>query len=400
MKKCCFIGLGYIGLPSALLFAESGFEVLGVDIKEEVIKNLNSGRSHINEPFVEKMLKDSINQKKLIVTNKPTFADAFFITVPTPIINLNGKKEPNLQFVYTAINSIIPYIKEGNMIILESTSPVGTTDNICELILEKTGFKKEDIFIAYCPERVLPGNIIYELKNNDRIIGGINSISSSKICKLYENICNSKIRITDSRTAELVKIVENSYRDLNIAFANELSILADELDINVYELISFTNNHPRVSILKPSCGVGGHGIAVDPWFLISQYPEQTKISRLARDINISKTKWVIQKVEKYIKNNFGNSNVKIGIFGITYKPNVNDLRESPSLIIANYFLEKYQVNICEPNLNKFKDLKIDSLENTIKSSDILIFLVGHDEFKNIDIKDKKSFDFCGILEDE
>ena len=297
MKKCCFIGLGYIGLPSALLFAESGFEVLGVDIKEEVIKNLNSRRSHINEPFVEKMLKDSINQKKLIVTNKPTFADAFFITVPTPIINLNGKKEPNLQFVYTAINSIIPYIKEGNMIILESTSPVGTTDNISELILEKTGFKKEDIFIAYCPERVLPGNIIYELKNNDRIIGGINSISSSKICKLYENICNSKIRITDSRTAELVKIVENSYRDLNIAFANELSILADELDINVYELISFTNNHPRVNILKPSCGVGGHCIAVDPWFLISQYPEQTKISRLARDINISKTKWVIQKLK-------------------------------------------------------------------------------------------------------
>ncbi len=400
MRNCCFIGLGYIGLPSALLFAEAGFNVLGVDINEEVIDNLNSGKSHINEPCINQLLIKNLRGKNLKVSNKPDFSDIFFITVPTPVINIKGKKEPDLKFVFSAVDSIIPFLEKGNSIILESTSPVGTTKKIFELILKKTGFKNDEVFLAYCPERVLPGNILYELKNNERIIGGINKKSSLKVRNIYKSICVSEIRITDARTAELVKIVENSYRDVNIAFSNELSILADELGINVYELISFTNNHPRVNILKPGCGVGGHCIAVDPWFLISKFPDHSNIMRLARDLNNNKTKWVINKIENFLKNNIEYKNSKIGIFGITYKQNVNDLRESPALYIANYFYNKYSVYLCEPNLKEYKNLKLFSVEDTLKKSDILVFLVGHKEFVDIKTKNKKTFDFCGILENE
>ncbi len=400
MNSCCVLGLGYIGLPTALLFADAGVKVLGVDINQNIINNLNNGINHINESGIENLLKNNLKNNNLKISQKVSFADVFLVTVPTPFLKSGDINIPNLDYINSAIDSIIPFLKKGNLIILESTVPVGTTESIAKKIYKESKFQKDDIYIAYCPERVLPGNIIFELKNNERIIGGINNESAQKGKYFYKKICKSKINVTDSKTAELTKLTENAFRDINIAFANELSLIADKLDINIYKLISFTNNHPRVNVLKPGCGVGGHCIAVDPWFLISEFKEESKLLKSAREVNINKPFWIIQKVEKYLGKLDNKLSIKIGIFGITYKPNVNDLRESPALEIAKYFLEKYQVLICDPYIQTHSEFKIHSIEETLANSHLLIFLVEHNEFKKINPKNKVLFDFCGIFENE
>ena len=296
MNSCCVVGLGYIGLPTAALFSMKGYSVLGVDINLDIVNSVNKGVSPIGEPSLQDVIKKVVNKGSLKASTKPCYSDIFVIAVPTPIKKHKNLPKPNLKFLEDAIESIIPFLKKGNIIIIESTSPVGTTKKLFSKIIEKTNLKEDQIYMAYCPERVLPGRIMIEISTNKRIIGGINDNSSSKIRKIYNKLCESEIFVTDSETAELVKLAENSYRDLNIAFANELSIISSKLGIDVNEVINFTNHHPRVNILRPGCGVGGHCIALDPWFLISQFPEDTQIMQMSRKVNTYKTEWTINEI--------------------------------------------------------------------------------------------------------
>ena len=394
MINCCVIGLGYIGLPTAALFAKNGLSVLGVDTNEEIVKTINEGKIHIEEPDLDQIVFSSVKEGSLRASSKPDFAEFFIISVPTPIENKQSGIEPNLKFVFDALYSIIPFLKKGNSIILESTSPVGTTQRILEIIHKNTKIKEGEIFVAYCPERVLPGRIIFELQNNARVIGGVDSNSSEKIKSLYKKICSAEIFCTTAQIAELVKISENSYRDLNIAFANELSIICDKLNINSSELISLTNQHPRVNILNPGCGVGGHCIAVDPWFLISQFPNETRIIKKAREVNRNKTKWVIDKIKSVVEKK---AIRKIGIFGISFKANVGDIRESPALDIINNLKDAYELFLCEPHLDNLDGFKLNSIKEVFKNTELLVFLVPHDEFKNLNIVDKEYLDFCGVF---
>ena len=297
-NKVCVIGLGYIGLPTAALLADNGFSVCGVDINETVVKIINNGQIHIIEPDLDKLVESTVNSKNLFAKAKPIESDVFLIAVPTPFKN---NHEPNIDFVINATISLIEVIKPGNLIILESTSPIGTTELILETLM-KNNVDTSEIFIAHCPERVLPGNILFELIHNDRIVGGINANSSNKAKQFYQTFVKGEVLITDSRTAELCKLVENSFRDVNIAFANELSIICNSANINVWELIKLANRHPRVNILKPGVGVGGHCIAVDPWFIVSQFPNDSKLIKQARSSNNNKTDWVVKNVRDSITN--------------------------------------------------------------------------------------------------
>tara|TARA_Y100001970_G_scaffold294355_1_gene451367 strand:- start:595 stop:1791 length:1197 start_codon:yes stop_codon:yes gene_type:complete len=396
MNTCCVIGLGYIGLPTAALLSDSGLEVLGVDINKNVVDIINKGDIHIEEPNLKEIVVKNVNKGTLKASSKPMPADVFLISVATPIDTSGQEPKPVLDFVYKAIQSILPCLEKGNIVILESTCPVGTTEEILTLIKNYTGLQDRDIHLAYCPERVLPGNIVNELKSNDRVIGGINKISSNKVKEFYEKICNGNIFCTTSKLAELVKLTENSYRDLNIAFANEISLICDKLNENVYELIELANHHPRVNILKPGCGVGGHCIAVDPWFLISMFGSEAKIIKKAREVNDLKSDWVINKISTYVKNNLYKKKIKLGIFGMSFKPNVGDIRESPALKIIEELNKEYNLIICDPNIKYNSKFKLYSIEDTVKGSDLLIFLVGHDQFIGLDFSDKEILDFCGI----
>ena len=394
MNNCCVIGLGYIGLPTAALFAKNGLKVLGVDTNEKIVEIINNGKIHIEEPDLDQMVLSSVKKGLLRASSKPDLADFFIISVPTPIENKKSGIEPNLKFVFDAIYSIIPYLKKGNSIILESTSPVGTTQKILELIYKNTQIKEGEIFVAYCPERVLPGRIIFELQNNARVIGGVDIDSSKKIKPLYQKICSAEIFCTTAEIAELVKISENSFRDLNLAFANELSIICDKLNIDSNELISLANQHPRVNILNPGCGVGGHCIAVDPWFLISQFPNEAKIIKKAREVNINKTKWVVDKIKRFAESK---EIKKIGIFGISFKANVGDIRESPALEIIRNLKNDYDLFLCEPNLDMLDGFKLNSIKEVLENSELLVFLVPHDKFKELNIFNKQYLDFCGVI---
>ena len=394
MNNCCVIGLGYIGLPTAALFAKNGVKVLGVDTNEKIVEIINSGKIHIEEPDLDQIVFSSVKNGLLRASSKPDLADFFIISVPTPIENKKSGIEPNLKFVFDALYSIIPYLKKGNSIILESTSPVGTTKKILEIILKNTQIKEGELFVAYCPERVLPGRIIFELQNNARVVGGVDINSSNKIKPLYQKICSAEIYCTSAEIAELVKISENSYRDLNLAFANELSIVCDKLNINSNELISLANQHPRVNILNPGCGVGGHCIAVDPWFLISQFPDEAKIIKKAREVNRNKTKWVVEKIKRVAESK---EIKKIGIFGISFKANVGDIRESPALEIVNNLKNDYDLFLCEPNLNILNGFKLNSIKEVLENTELLVFLVPHDKFKNLNIFNKQYLDFCGVI---
>ena len=400
MKSCCVIGLGYIGLPTAIILAKSGFIVNGVDIKEDLVRNLNKGLTHFKEPGLGKNLTEVIKNKKFIADMNPKESDVFIIAVPTPI-NKNNKDipQPNIKYVFEAAKLIGKYIRPGNIVIIESTSPVGTSEKVLDIILEISGLSLKEIYLSYCPERVLPGNILEELVKNNRIIGGINIDSAKKTKQIYQTFCKGKIELTNTKTAELVKLSENSYRDINIAFANELSLVCNKFGVNVFELIEHTNLHPRVNILNPGCGVGGHCIAVDPWFIVNAAPEITPLIKTSRVVNQNKTNWAISFIAEKVFELEKQISRKpiVGCFGLTFKADVEDTRESPALKIATELYKKgLDVIACDPNLISLSSIKLSSLEYILEKADIYIILVGHKEFKKLVFNKKNVIDFCGI----
>lgn len=380
------IGLGYIGLPTAAMLAVRGRTVLGVDINPEVVETINSGKISIKEPDLDVLVRSAVHSGNMRAAPEPRPADVFIIAVPTPFKNeTGGRHEPDLSFIDDATGAILPHLRKGNLVILESTSPVGTTERIYRAISSERSDIAPDIHVAHCPERVLPGHILKELVENDRIIGGITPEAASRAADLYRSFCNGQIHLTDSRTAELAKLVENSYRDVNIAFANELSLICDKLDINVWELIELANRHPRVNILKPGPGVGGHCIAVDPWFIVDSAPNHARLIRTAREVNDSKPQWVIEKVRDAVKSL---SRPKIGCLGLTFKANVDDIRESPALAIVRQLLSEPDWNVmpCDPHVNEgFEAFELYPLDHVLREADVLVLLVDHDEFKGVDI---------------
>tara|TARA_B100000427_G_scaffold269368_1_gene235659 strand:+ start:4806 stop:5996 length:1191 start_codon:yes stop_codon:yes gene_type:complete len=392
-KKICVIGLGYIGLPTAALLANRGFKVCGVDIKESIISTVNNGNIHIVEPDLENYVKKAVKDGNLKANLNPSNADIFIIAVPTPF---HKGYIPNIDYIINATRTIAPVIKDNNIVILESTSPVGTTEKM-EDILKEEGVDTSKIYISHCPERVLPGNIMTELVENNRIVGGINEESTKKTIEFYQHFVNGEIFATDAKTAEMTKLTENSFRDVNIALANELSILCDKLNINTIELIKLANRHPRVNILNPGPGVGGHCIAVDPWFIIHKDPENAKIIKTARKINNYKTEWVIEKIKnKALKyENKNNQKPKIACLGLAYKPDIDDLRESPALYIAKKLQsDGYHILAVEPNINSHKDFEILEQEYALKNADLVTILVAHKEFR--DLKIDNELDFCRL----
>jgi len=393
-RKICVIGLGYIGLPTAALLANKGFQVEGVDIKESIIETINNGDIHIEEPGLDKYVKKAVENNHLHASLTPSNADIFIIAVPTPF---HEGYVPNIDYIIAATKMIAPFLKENNIVILESTSPVGTTEKM-EQTLREEGIDTSKIYISHCPERVLPGNIMKELVQNDRIVGGINHKSTTETIKFYKNFVKGEIFATDANTAEMAKLTENSFRDVNIAFANELSMLCDKLNINSLELIRLANRHPRVNILNPGPGVGGHCIAVDPWFIIHKDPKNAKIIKTAREVNIYKTKWVIKKIKNVALEFEKTNGVKpiIGCFGLAFKPNIDDLRESPALYIAEQLkLDGYKILAVEPNIKNHSDFEVVSQQEAIDRSDIFTMLVAHQGFETLDLKTE--LDFCGIL---
>mgnify|MGYP000121113323 CR=1 FL=1 len=394
-KRVCVVGLGYIGLPTAALLASKGCKVHGVDVIKNVVDTINQGKIHIVEPELDKFVKEAVESGNLKADIKPNFADVFIIAVPTPF---HKGFIPNIDYVICAAESIAPYIKDGNIVVLESTSPVGTTEKIGE-ILKNKGVDISKIYIAHCPERVLPGKIMKEIVQNDRIVGGITQISTKKVAEFYKEFVDGEVLQTDSKTAEMSKLTENSFRDVNIAFANELSILCDKFGINVWELIALANRHPRVNILNPGCGVGGHCIAVDPWFIVHSGGNEAKLIKSAREVNNYKTQWVIEKIKNAaLKFELANhKKAKIACLGLAFKPDIDDLRESPALAITKQLIaDGADVLAVEPNINSHNDLEIYDFKTAIEIADIVVFLVAHKEFKELKIQ-SEILDFCGVL---
>ncbi len=391
------MGLGYIGLPTAALIASKGLQVTGVDISEEVVEIINKGSIHIVEPDLEGLVHNVVKRGTLKATTKPITADVYLIAVPTPF---KEDKVPNLSYVQKAIEAIVPVLEKGALIILESTSPIGTTEWMQKLVYEYRPELKDNIYLAYCPERVLPGNVIYELKTNDRAIGGINPESTEKAIEFYRYFVTGTLYETNAKTAEMVKIVENASRDNQIAFANELSIICDKVGVNVWEMIELANKHPRVNILQPGTGVGGHCIAVDPWFIITNNPEESKLMQASRERNLYKTEWVVEK----IKNEALAFEIRhkrkpiVAAMGLAFKPNIDDMRESPALYVAEQ-LKNANIDLLEvePNLNNGKRNGTIHYKDAIQKADIIVFLVAHKVFKNLDIpKEKIVLDYCGV----
>lgn len=384
-KKVNILGLGYIGLPTAALIASKGLKVIGVDIKEDVVGKINKGQVHIIEPDLKGLVRYVVEKGYLKASIKPEKADVFIIAVPTPF---KENHQPDISYVEDAIRMILPFLEKGNLVIIESTSPVGTTEKMKKIIFNERVDLKEKIYIAYCPERVLPGQVIYELEHNDRAVGGINPESAKKSKEFYSIFVKGNIYETNSKTAEMCKLVENAYRDVNIAFANELSMIADNAGVNVWELIELANKHPRVNILDPGPGVGGHCIAVDPWFIISQYPKKSKIIKTAREINDYKSEWVMEQIKNEVRK-IKEKNKKepiIGLLGVTYKPNIDDLRESPALQIAlKLKKEGFNIIINEPNISlpEIKGIKNEDLELVCNKCDIISILVSNSIYKDI-----------------
>ncbi|MDL2346067.1 UDP-N-acetyl-D-mannosamine dehydrogenase [Campylobacter hyointestinalis] len=393
-QKICIIGLGYIGLPTAALLASNGYEVHGVDVVKKVVDTINNGKIHIVEPDLANFVKQAVDSGNLKADIKPIEADIFIIAVPTPF---HDGFIPNIDYVISATKSIAPYVKSGNIVILESTSPVGTTHKV-EEILSQNGVDTSKIYVAHCPERVLPGKIMKELVSNDRIVGGTTDEATKATAKFYREFVEGEVLETNAKTAEMAKLTENSFRDVNIAFANELSMLCDKFDINVWELIKLANRHPRVNILNPGAGVGGHCIAVDPWFIVYAGGGTAKLIKTSREVNNYKTEWVIEKIKnaalKFENNN--DKKAKIACMGLAFKPDIDDLRESPALDIARR-LKKDGIDIIavEPNIQSHADFEIVNHQKAIEMADIIVFLVAHKEFKNLNIKN--SLDFCGVL---
>jgi UDP-N-acetyl-D-mannosaminuronic acid dehydrogenase len=393
------IGLGYIGLPTAALIAQNKVSVHGVDINEDVVETINRGDIHIVEPELDKAVAQSVSEGYLTASISAVKANNYLIVVPTPF---KGKNEPDISFVEAATRGIIPLLKEGDLYIIESTSPVGTTEKMRDLIYDERPELRDKLYIAYCPERVLPGNVMYELVHNDRVIGGVDGPSTEKAIAFYEKYVKGDLHKTNARTAEMCKLVENSSRDVQIAFANELSLICDKADINVWELINLANKHPRVNILQPGCGVGGHCIAVDPYFIVSEYPMETKIIGTAREVNNYKSFWCAEKIQTAkleFELKYGRK-PKVALMGLAFKPNIDDLRESPAKYIVNKVLQNDsngEYFIVEPNIEEHKVFKLTNYGLAVDKADIIVFLVAHNEFNEITIpKHKIVLDFCGL----
>ena len=400
--SCCIVGLGYIGLPTAALLAQVGHRVIGVDINSEVVDAVNQGHIISVEPGLAKAVSDAVASASLVAQITPVPADVFLIAVPTPLIEGDYViPKPNIEYVLAAARAIASVILPGNLVLLESTSPVGTSEKLADLINELSGLNTDDIHIAYCPERVLPGRILQELVSNDRVIGGLTPFAALAGKKFYSTFCQGELIISNARTAELVKLTENSYRDVNIAFSNELSLVCDQLAINVRELIQLANHHPRVNILQPGCGVGGHCIAVDPWFIAAEAPECTPLIQTARRVNNNKSRWVIEQVKaraSAMKDQLGRP-TRIGCLGLAFKPDVDDLRESPALLIATELMKtNLEILACEPNISDHPTIQLHSTEQVLADADLLVFLVGHSAFKGLNLIGREVFDICGVTE--
>ena len=399
-QKVVTIGLGYIGLPTSALIANNKIYVHGVDVNQKVVDTINAGKIHIVEPSLDVAVSKAVAEGFLKADIKPVVAETYLIVVPTPF---KAKNEPDISFVLAATKSILPILKEGDLYIIESTSPIGTTEKMMHYIFTERPELVDKIHIAYCPERVLPGNVMYELVNNDRVIGGVNEVSTQKAIAFYSQFVKGELHETNARTAEMCKLVENSSRDVQIAFANELSLICAKADIDVWELIKLANKHPRVTILQPGCGVGGHCIAVDPYFIVADYPMESQIIGKAREINNYKSFWCAEqvktaKLEFQIKEG---RKASVAIMGLAFKPNIDDLRESPAKYIAQRVMQDAQDEeyyIVEPNIVDHHVFKITNYKEAIEKADIIVFLVAHKEFKNIGITEGKVvLDFCGVM---
>ena len=404
-KKICVIGLGYIGLPTAALLANRGYQVHGVDVVQSTVDTINEGNIHIVEHGLDTFVRSAVNSGYLVADTKPQEADIFIIAVPTPF---HDGHVPNVDYIVSATKAIAPYVKEGDIVILESTSPVGTT-NMMGSVLKEEGVDTAKLFIAHCPERVLPGQIMRELVENDRIVGGTTPEATEKAVEFYNTFVSGEVLSTDARTAEMAKLTENAFRDTNIAFANELSILCDKFDIDVWELIALANRHPRVNILQPGAGVGGHCIAVDPWFIVHAAKESNvdaKMIRSAREVNTYKTEWAIEKIKNAANEwKLNQSRItphesprepKVACMGLAFKPNIDDLRESPALYITRRLIaDGLDVLAVEPNISEHSEFEVINYAEAVEQADVVTFLVAHKEFKSLDVKTE--LDFCGII---
>ena len=398
--KACFMGLGYIGLPTSIIAAKHGVQVLGVDINPKVVDMTNQGRLHIIEPGLEEMLQEVVGAGTFRAALRPEESDAYFMVVPTPF---KGNHEPDISYVEAATKAVLPLLKEGDLYVIESTSPVGTTEKMRDLIYAERPELEGNIYIAYCPETVLPGNVIYELVHNDRVIGGIDEASTDKAIEFYSQFVTGKLHRTNSKTAEMCKLTENSSRDVQIAFANELSLICDKAGINVWELIELANKHPRVTILQPGCGVGGHCIAVDPYFITSDFPMESKIISAAREINNYKSFWCAEKIQNEMLRFELEHHRKpwVALMGLAFKPNIDDLRESPAKSIVNKVMQgsnNAQILVVEPNVPEHNVFKLTGYKEAYEKADIVAFLVNHREFAQLDYRDDvKVMDFCGTF---
>ena len=394
-----FIGLGYIGLPTAAVIAQIGINVHGVDVNPMVVETINQGRIHIIEPGLERFVKESVDKGFFKASLIPKIADVHLIVVPTPF---KGNHEPDISFVEAGTRSVIPHLQEGNTFIIESTSPVGTTEKMAELIFKERPELKNKIYIAYCPERVLPGNVLHELIYNDRSIGGIDQLSTEKAIDFYKIFVKGDLHPTNARTAEMCKLTENSSRDVQIAFANELSLICDKAGINVWELIRLANKHPRVNILQPGAGVGGHCIAVDPYFITADYPRESRIIGIAREVNNYKAFWCAEKTKSTMLEfelKHGRKPVT-ALMGLAFKPDIDDLRESPAKYIAQKVMQSEQNKfmVVEPNIPDHSVFKLTDYHEAYEKADIIVFLVAHTLFKELSYReDKVILDFAGVF---
>ena len=395
-KGICIVGLGYIGLPSAALLANRGYQVWGVDVSEQVVDTINKGDIHIVEPDLDTFVHSAVHSGHLKASVAPQSADIFILAVPTPF---KDGYVPNVEYVLDATRAIASVVEPGALIILESTSPVGTTERVVQ-VLQESGVDTGNVHIAHCPERVLPGHIMRELVENDRIVGGITPEAGEKVAAFYRSFVTGEVITTDARTAEMAKLTENSFRDVNIGFANELSILCDKFSIDVWELIRLANRHPRVNILQPGTGVGGHCIAVDPWFIVHEGGDDAKMIRSAREINTRKTLWaagkVVEKAEAFLAEN-GRAPL-VACMGLAFKPNIDDLRESPALDLYTRLVESgYPLLAVEPNLEEHPSIELTDYTTAAEQADIVVYLVGHREFKGLKTKGFV-LDFCGVTQ--
>ena len=396
--KAVFMGLGYIGLPTAAVAASKDISVTGVDVNPDVVDTVNRGKIHIVEPELDALVKQVVEKGYLKAALQPEEADAFFIVVPTPF---KQNHRADISFVESATRMVIPFLREDNLFVIESTSPVLTTEKMADLIFKLRPELKNKVYIAYCPERVLPGNVLYELEHNDRVIGGLNPESAGKAAAFYAQFVKGALHKTNARTAEMCKLTENSSRDAQIAFANELSMICDKAGVNVWDLIELANKHPRVNILQPGCGVGGHCIAVDPWFIVSDFPEQAQIIKRARETNDYKADWCASHVLEACANftHKTDRSPLIACMGLAFKPDIDDLRESPAKYITSRIISEANADVLvvEPNIKNHKTFNLAPYQEAYQKADIVVWLVRHKEFLNMPAAiGKIELDFCGI----